>query len=886
MQLKDYQRAALAKLERFLAQTQLRGAAQAFAKVAAEDGNPYGKAAYRPPQGIAGCPHVCLRLPTGGGKTLLAALSIAHVARYLQRDFPVALWMTPSDAIRKQTVEALKKPRHPYRAALDADFGGRVEVWDIEQWRDIRPPDMRERVCVVVSTIQALRITDTNRRKVYAHNENLEAHFQRLAPGARDGLDLERHADGGVKFSFANLLHIHRPLVIVDEAHNAVSALSAELHRRLRPSCILEFTATPKERNNVLVNVPATALRDEEMIKLPIELVEHATWQDAVNGAIATRARLAEVAREEEELIRPVVLYQAQAKNQEVTVERLKKHLLEDENIAPEAIAVATGEQRELDAIDLGDPHCPVAHVITVQALKEGWDCPFAYILCSVANVQSATSVEQLLGRVMRMPFARRRGREELNRAYAHVPETQFSRAAHALRDKLVDSMGFGVDEAAQAVQQVLADWPDDDGGGGEMAEPAAEVVQVDAAPDFSACTDEEREAVAQVVEVRRTDDGKSAVTVTGVLPPAAQEAIAAAARDENRREQIRARLKHKNTAFQKHQSPARRGEKFRPLPQFFIAFGGGEAEASPENIESVMAWEPLKQDYILGAGEFSIVETATGFKIDIGDEQTAELKIQESRQWEIPEIWGAPRAWDETQLALWLEREIRTRYLTQEVLAVFALHNVKALLDRGHSVEQLARFKFLLARRLKEKLEKLRVEAKEMNYRRVLFGASAPACRFQFEFRPDPRRYRYNSAYQGGYRFGKHYYGVIGDLKDRGEEYQCAVALDSMAEVEYWIRNVERKANSFWLPLPHTRFFPDFIAQLTDGRVLAVEYKGKHLATAEEAKIKKLIGELWERESVGKALFLMPTKRKDSPPVRRQIEQKVRAQSGGKCNR
>jgi len=875
MQLKNYQRAALEQLERFLEQTQLRGAADAFAKVAAEDGNPYGEKPYQPPQGIDDCPHVCLRLPTGGGKTLLAALSIAKAAHYMQKEFPVALWMTPSDAIRKQTVDALKKPRHPYRAALDADFGGRVEVWDIEQWRDIRPPDMRERVCVVVGTIQALRISDTNKRKLYAHNENLEAHFRQLA---RDDLNLdlnlERDADGEVKFSFANLLHIHRPVVIVDEAHNAVSELSAELHQRLRPSCIIEFTATPRDKNNVLVNVAATALRDEEMIKLPIELVEHATWQDAVNGAIAMRARLAEIARQEGEKIRPVILYQAQKRNEEVTVEKLKNYLVEDENIAPDAVAVATGEQRELDAININDPSCPISHVITVQALKEGWDCPFAYILCSVANVQSATSVEQLLGRVMRMPFAQRRGREELNRAYAHVPETQFSRAAHALRDKLVDTMGFDVDEAAQAVQQTMPNLPGD--GGDAAAEPAAEVVQVDTAPDFSACTDDEREAALQAVEVRRTDDGKSEVTVTGVLPAAARDAIAAAARDENRRKEIHARLLYKNAEFQKHQSPASRGEKFGPLPQFVIAFDGGEMDASPENIESMLAWQPLKQDCLLSASEFSITETATGFNIDIDDESVAELKIQKGEQWEIPMRWNARQAWSENKLALWLEREIRVQYLTQETLAVFALRNVEALLERGHSVDILARFKFLLARRLKEKLAKLRVEAKEMNYQRVLFDEPAPVSRHKFVFSLDPKGYQCNYAYQGGYRFGKHYYGVIGDLKNDGEEYQCAVALDSMDEVQYWIRNVDRKPNSFWLPLPHDKFYPDFFAQLFDGRVLAVEYKGAHLKHG--AKDKKLIGELWERESGGKALFLMPTEEPGEPSVRRQIEQKVRA--------
>jgi len=398
----------------------------------------------------------------------------------------------------------------------------------------------------------------------------------------------------------------------------------------------------------------------------------------------------------------------------------------------------------------------------------------------------------------------------------------------------------------------------------------------VDTAPDFSACTGDEREAALQAVEVRRTDDGKSEVTVTGVLPAAARDAIAAAARDENRRKEIHARLLHKNAEFQKHQSPASRGEKFGPLPQFVIAFDGGEMDASPENIESMLAWQPLKQDCLLSASEFSITETATGFNIDIDDESVAELKIQKGEQWEIPMRWNARQAWSENKLALWLEREIRVQYLTQETLAVFALRNVEALLERGHSVDILARFKFLLARRLKEKLAKLRVEAKEMNYQRVLFGETAPVSRHKFVFSLDPKGYQCNYAYQGGYRFDKHYYGVIGDLKNDGEEHQCAVALDSMDEVQYWIRNVDRKPNSFWLPLPHDKFYPDFFAQLFDGRVLAVEYKGAHLRA--DAADKKLIGELWERESGGKALFLMPTEEPGAPSVRRQIEQKVRA--------
>ena len=879
MLLKNYQQAALEKLERFLNECRLFDAKTAFEAVAPEDDNPYAKADYIPPQGIADCPHVCLRLPTGGGKTILAARAIAKVALFQQRKYPVVLWMTPSDIIRKQTVEALKNPAHPYREAMDNDFRRRVQVWDISECFQIRPQDMIDCVCVVVTTIQALRIKSTEGRKVYAHNEYFAPHFRRFP---HRGLDLEKRDNGKVKFSFVNLLHIRRPLVIVDEAHNAVTGLSAELHRRLRPSCIIEFTATPRDKqgkpmHNVLVNVSATALRDEEMIKLPIELTEHRTWQDAVNGAVATRKRLAETARNEKEHIRPVVLYQAQAQTQTqsvtVTVAALKKHLINNEKIPKEKIAVATGEQRELDNININDPQCPVEHVITVQALKEGWDCPFAYVLCTVANVQSATHVEQLLGRVMRMPFAQRRAHKELNRAYAHVPETQFSHAAHALRDKLVTEMGFEEDAASEAVQQIL---PGASEGSGALLEPLPEEITAASEPDFSTCTEEERKVVERAVEVRREADGTTRVIVKDVIPLAVHEAIAATVTDPDEREKVRHYLQVKNMAFQKYQSPARRGKKFTALPQLFFIFDERELEATPDNIVSVMQWDVLEQDYLLDRHEFTIEETATSFKIDFSGDQTAELKIAEGGQWELPELSGKPEQWSETQLALWLENEIRTGYLKQEVVAEFARRNVNALIARDQSLEMLNRFKYLLARQLNEKLEKLRAEATNNNYQQVLFADPAPVCKFEFEFAPDPLHYEYNHVYRGGYDFQKHYYGVVGDLKNEGEEYDCAVALDRIADVRYWIRNVDRKGNSFKLPLAHGNFYPDFVAELIGGRVLVVEYKGADRVDNLDSQSKKLIGELWERKSKGKALFVMPSQQQDGPSVRQQIMDKL----------
>ncbi len=190
------------------------------------------------------------------------------------------------------------------------------------------------------------------------------------------------------------------------------------------------------------------------MIKLPIMLAEHDTWQNAVTGAINARASLAETAKDDADYIRPIVLFQAQPKNQEVTVEALKNHLMDIEQIPESKIAIATGDQRELDGIDLFDRTCPIEYVITIEALKEGWDCSFAYIFCSVSRIQSATDVEQLLGRVLRMPYAKQRQETDLNKAYAFLSEPSFGEAARALADKLVD-MGFEEDEALDNIEPV-----------------------------------------------------------------------------------------------------------------------------------------------------------------------------------------------------------------------------------------------------------------------------------------------------------------------------------------------------------------------------------------------------------------------------------------------
>lgn len=183
---------------------------------------------YRPLDGLPTVPYACLRLPTGGGKTLLSAhtVKVAEDA-YLEREFPVALWLVPTNTIRAQTLETLKKPSNPNYETLSAAFDGRFRVFDIADFVRITPADLQTHACVIVGTMQTLRVSNTDGRKVYAHNQNLEPHFSAIPQNA-EGMERieERDDKGKIKFSFRNLLALNRPLVIVDEAHNNTSTLS------------------------------------------------------------------------------------------------------------------------------------------------------------------------------------------------------------------------------------------------------------------------------------------------------------------------------------------------------------------------------------------------------------------------------------------------------------------------------------------------------------------------------------------------------------------------------------------------------------------------------------------------------------------------------------
>lgn len=866
--LKNYQTATLDTLRQYLTAARVQGARPAFE--AADKPGLNAARPYRPLEGLPAVPYVCLRLPTGGGKTLLAT-HCAKIAAdaYLEREWPLVLWLVPTNTIRAQTLETLRKPGNPNYEALNTAFDGRFRVFDIADFTQITPADLQTHACLVVGTIQTLRVTSTEGRKVYAHNENLEPHFSAV-PASAEGM--ERFEDGPdrgkIKFSFRNLLARNRPLVLVDEAHNNTSSLSFEVLQRVNAACVIEFTATPASDSNILHNVSATELKAEEMIKLPIRLTEHASWEEAVQDSILTRQHLAELAATDADYIRPIVLFQAEEKDKEVTKEVLRRHLEDQLKIPPEAIAVVTGDQKGLDGIDLFSRDCKIDYVITVEALKEGWDCSFAYVFCSVATVHSKKDVEQILGRVLRMPYARRRKEADLNRAYAHVSRACWQDAVTQLHDQLVD-MGFEDNEADSAIERVQPRLALPEGAGLFSAAPPPTVIELSDDLTGFALSDAESTGVA----IEKTGQG-SRVTLTGDVAAATVHRLAAALRSTASRTLFESGARRHRAIWLAHTAPAQRGVAFR-VPQLCFTFEDELTPASREALLDAAGWNLLDAPTEIPDSEFRLTDSGVQWELDLNTAgRIVEKAVGKAEQFDLDLV---DTGWTEPQLCRWLERKVRQPDITQPVLLEFVRRTLAGLTQtRRVPLTALVRCKFILAQILSQRIARAREQAAIDRYQQTLFGPHAAVeTSFAYTFDFPPHGYAPHWAYPGHpYQFQKHYYETVGELDNKGEEFECAKALDMTAAVRHWVRNLERR--QFSLPLAHGNFYPDFVAELVDGRILVLEHKGKVYATNDDSREKNNIGAQWEAHSHGKGLFLMTVVEKGGSSLLSQIADKI----------
>ncbi len=434
MELKSYQQKVIENIEEYLDYVQeKKNLAKAFNqywedKIGAY--NPLDNTGMQPyKNNVPNAAHVCVKVPTAGGKTFIAVNALHSIFSAYDASKPKAvIWLVPWSNLLQQTVNALSNPEHPYRQKLNALFNHRVEIYqkeDLLQGSNFNPTVVKDQLSVIVMSFASLRARNKEDRKVYQENGQLETFASQYKS--------EEHLlEGTDDTALINVIRSLNPVLIVDESHNAESDLSVDMLKNLNPSFILDLTATPKENSNIISLVPAIELKKEHMVKLPVIVYNNHDKTEVINNALHLQRKLEILAKKQEaeggKYIRPIVLFQAQPKtnNDNTTFEKLKAQLL-SLGIPDNQIKIKTANIDELKGIDLMDKSCEVRYIITINALREGWDCPFAYILASLADKSSAVDVEQILGRVLRQPYVQKHSAFQLNLSYVLTASAKFN---------------------------------------------------------------------------------------------------------------------------------------------------------------------------------------------------------------------------------------------------------------------------------------------------------------------------------------------------------------------------------------------------------------------------------------------------------------------------
>ena len=381
-------------------------------------------------------PHICLKAPTGGGKTLLGVHAVESINfDYWAKNTGFVLWVVPTEAIYRQTLISFKDKSHPYRMVLERASGGRVKI--LEKTSSFSLQDVQEHLCVMLLMLQSANRETKESLKVFKDSgkfidffpdiNNYPANYKLYSKIK----NLDFHGSlsqrfGGapnisIKQSLGNALRIIQPLIVLDEGHRAYSDLSRDTISKLNPRFILELSATPnmkKHVSNVLVSVSGVRLKEEEMIKIPINILntEKGDWKKTLCQAYEKRLELDNIAqkyfKQSQRFIRPIMLIQVERTGKEqregkfIHSEDAKEYLVQHLGIHPQAIRIKTSGRNELKDEDLLSDLSPVKYIITNKALQEGWDCPFAYVLAILGKSKSRQALTQLIGRILRQPYA------------------------------------------------------------------------------------------------------------------------------------------------------------------------------------------------------------------------------------------------------------------------------------------------------------------------------------------------------------------------------------------------------------------------------------------------------------------------------------------------
>lgn len=753
-----------------------------------------------------------------------------------QQRAKAVVWLAPSDSILTQTYNALSNPAHPYRQRLDASFGGRVQIYSKGQaltGQNFTPSAVVEQLSLFVLSYDSFRTSKKDGRKAYQEN----GYLAEFAKWMDDPSILLTDTD---ETALIQVIRYLNPVVIVDESHHATSKLSVEMLKNFNPCFVFDLTATPKKKSNIISFVDAARLKQENMVKLPVIVYNRNSQTDVYVDAIAIRAKLEAQANQEQETsehyIRPIVLFQAQPRNNadSTTYEKIKKTFL-DGGIPEKEIAIKIGDKDELKNVDLMSPNCSIRYIITVNALKEGWDCPFAYVLATVANRTSAVDVEQILGRVLRLPYAQKNSNEVLNLSYVITSSADF----HKTLEKVVsglNSAGFSSrDYRAQDIDTSTTDTSKPEQkqfptASSPIDEPdMPEVDGLDLKARFEAATHEAEQSI---------QDGT--IQSDPMLSQALQQNKAyeddITSADNSALSQVSPEVRDKMNQFQMKKEFIGNASALR-LPQFMLETGPSLFSEAYE----VLELEHLESGFSLRDKDAHVDFTTVNAemaRIDVDDSKDSTAKA-----WRLSGSDSAFfREWFNTQPS---ERRLSLcKSIIKQKLSKMNCINDRELdeyIDRvigTMSEDQLSELEqspypyvLQIQGKVKDLISRHRSDVfdtwLEQDKIFCLSNYTLPSVISPTTFTSIVPK----SLYTAEEDMNKH-------------EFKIVWALSEMENVKWWHRNISRLGFQI---NGAVHAYPDIIVMLQSGKILMVEAKGDHLDN-DESKEKAKIGDQWAK--------------------------------------
>jgi type III restriction enzyme len=846
MKLKNYQRQVIIDLNRFLELlVEKQNISEAYKLLWTEKGFPVGLGDDEmPPYNteMKGIPQVCFKVPTGGGKTFLAANSIKPIFDSMPHVHPKAVvWLVPSDAILTQTYSTLTDKEHDYRKKIDVDFGNKVEVYSKQQLlngQKFNPTSVSENLSIFVLSYDSFRTSKKEGRKAYQENGS-------LLPFKGFKQDTNILLDDADETALIQVIRKLNPVVIVDESHHATSKLSKEMLQNFNPSFVLDLTATPKKGSNIISFVDARQLKAENMVKLPVIVYNRKSQEDVFVSAISLRKKLESEAIEEQKIsgkyIRPIVLFQAQPRNGEdsTTYDKIK-HTLVEMGIPETEIAIKTADKDELKNVNLSSPNCTIRYIITVNALKEGWDCPFAYILATVANRTSTVDVEQILGRILRLPNTKHNKSDVLNLSYVITSSNAF----YATLDKVVAGLN--------AAGFTSKDYRADDYQEEEPAENMETPVQLNFSieSDQTENTDDEPDVLDNLdVDLLREQisalDGNNGEEQEEITNLAADMLEHAKVQNElywqdfqdTTEDYIPApsevvdKMKHykMNTAFE---SDAGQIE----LPQFMIETG---RSLFSDNEYGVLS----KENLYVG---FTLKDKDTEIDFNSMDSEIARIDIDDSDS--LPKAWKL-RGFDSQYIKQWFDdqpSDRKIRLCKDMIIKKLSKNNavndceLEAYVDKiiqnmtEDQLTDLEQSPHIYVWKINDKVNSL-LET----YARKVFNEWVEqdkiSCQPSYKFPKEISPLKTISSIPKS---------LYGEEEDFDTEYERKVTMELAAlnNVKWWHRNIARKGFAINGAI---NAYPDLMVRMESGKLLLIETKGDQLENS-ESRMKAETGAKW----------------------------------------